>query len=80
MNEKNSAMSIGQFSFKKGWSQVKTVDAPEVRKKLMVALGVNSRAGFCNRMRGDIEPKITEARAIENVFAEYGITDIWGAE
>lgn len=71
-------MSTGQFSFKKGWSQVKTSDAPKVRKKLMVALGVNSRAGFCNRMRGDIEPKITEARAIESVFAEYGITDVWG--
>jgi len=25
-----------------------------------------------------VEPKVSEARAIEEIFAEYGIKEIWG--
>lgn len=73
-------MSKDLFSFMKGWSQVPNGDIPQCREKIMSALKIKTRAAFLNRMKGEIEPKVSEARAIENVFAEYGIKDIWGIE
>ena len=67
-----------RFSFQKGWAHVKQGDARAVRAKLMTALDITSRVSFLDRMKGKIEPLVTEAEAIERVFAEYGITDCWG--
>lgn len=71
-------MSKEQFSFNKGWSQVKNGDISECRARLMAALNINTRPAFLNRLKGEVEPKISEVRAIEAIFAEYGITDVWG--
>lgn len=71
-------MSKEQFSFNKGWSQVKNGDIAECREKLMVALNINTRMAFLNRLKGEVEPKVSEARAIEKVFAEFGVTEVWG--
>lgn len=69
-----------EFSFNKGWSQVKNGDMSECRKKLMAALNVKTRAAFLNRLKGEVEPKISEAKAIEDVFAKYGIKEVWGID
>lgn len=69
-----------EFSFLKGWNKVLQKDAKEVREKLMCALCITTNPGFLLRLRGRVEPKVSEAAAIEAVFAEYGITDIWGVE
>jgi hypothetical protein len=71
---------MNEFSFQNGWSQVRQKDVTEVREKIMNALGleVTSRASWALHLKGIVEPKVSEARAIENIFAEYGITDIWG--
>lgn len=71
-------MSKEQFSFNKGWSQVKNGDISECRAKLMAALGINTRMAFLNRLKGEVEPKVSEAKAIEAVFADYGIKAVWG--
>ncbi len=73
-------MSKEQFSFNRGWSQVKNGDITECRAKLMSVLGIRTRVAFLNRLKGEVEPKISEARAIEQVFAEYGVTEVWGME
>lgn len=67
-----------KFSFKKGWNQLPQTKTNEVRKKIMQALGLQTRTSFYPRLNGDIEPKLGEALAIEDIFNEYGITDIWG--
>jgi len=71
---------MDNFSFKKGYGQVQRKDAPEVRKKIMQALKLNlkSRGSWKLRLDGKVEPKVTEADAIIEIFKEYGITDIWG--
>lgn len=69
---------MGNFSFKKGYQQVQQKDAKDVRKKIMTALNLTSRRSWGLRLNGIIEPKVSEAQAIENIFNEYGITDIWG--
>lgn len=71
-------MSKEQFSFSLGWSQIKNSDIAHCRNRLMDVLGIKTRAAFLNRLKGDVEPKISEVKAIEKVFAEYGIKDVWG--
>lgn len=68
------------FSFKKGYQQVQQKDAKEVRQKIMTALNLTSRRSWGLRLNGFIEPKVSEAQTIENIFQEYGITDVWGHE
>lgn len=67
-----------RFSFRKAWGQVPKNKAEEVRKRIMDALGMKTRNTFYIRMRGEIEPKVSEAESIEKIFSEYGITDVWG--
>jgi hypothetical protein len=69
---------MNEFSFQKGWLQVKQGDASAVRSKLMVALNITTRMAFLDRLNGKVEPRVTEHCAIEEIFAEYGITEIWG--
>lgn len=67
------------FSFQKGWSQVKQGEAATVRSKLMAALNITTRMAFLDRLNGKVEPKVTEYAAIEKVFKSYGIKEVWGA-
>lgn len=69
----------GEFSFQKGWSQVRQSDVSTVRAKLMAALNITTRMAFLDRLNGKYEPKITEYREIEEIFGSYGITEVWGS-
>lgn len=70
---------MNNYSFQIGWSQVKQGDASTVRAKLMQALNITTRMAFLDRMNGKVEPKISEYKAIEKVFAEFGIEKVWGS-
>lgn len=70
---------MNEFSFKLGFSQVKRKDAKEVRERIMQALGLTTRASWYARLNGGVEPKVSEARAIEEVFMKFGITKVWGS-
>ncbi|GAE14639.1 MAG: hypothetical protein MR982_03315 [Bacteroides pyogenes] len=67
-----------EFSFWKGWSQVRMKDQADVRDKIMKALNINTRMAWSQRRLGKVEPKVSEAKAIEEIFAEYGIKQVWG--
>ena len=71
---------MNNFSFKKAWSQVRQKDIEEVRTSVMDALGLTTKVAFYNRLNGDVEPKVSEAKAIEDIFNNYGITEIWGED
>lgn len=66
------------FRFRRGYGQVQQKDIPKVREELMQALGVNNKMSLSNYMRGMIEPKVGQVKGVEEVFARYGIADIWG--
>jgi hypothetical protein len=76
--------SLGLKAFKKGfwrgYGQVQQKDAMKVRAKLFRALNIslNSPVHFNHYLNGRLEPSASKAQAIEAVFAEYGITDVWG--
>jgi hypothetical protein len=64
--------------FCKGYGQLQIKDEDSVYKELWVALGVSSRAAFSQYRKGKIEPKASQAEAVEKVFKKYGIKEIWG--
>lgn len=66
------------FSFLKGFNQVPVKFVPAVKKEIMQAIGVKTRVSWYQRLYGNVEPKVSEAAAIESVFAKYGISDVWG--
>ena len=71
---------MNNFSFKKAWSQVRQKDIEDVRNEIMAALALPTKRAFYNRLNGDVEPKVSEAKAIEDIFNKYGITEIWGED
>lgn len=73
----STELSIDKYSFKKGWGQVPNAKMKEVRIKLMQGLDIN-HSNFYNRLNGITEPKVSEAAIIEEIFNQYGITEIWG--
>ena len=66
-----------KIGFLKGLGQVQEKDSTNIRTDLMEALGVASRMSLSNYSRGLIEPKVSQANAVEAVFNKYGITEIW---
>ena len=68
-----------QFSFNKGWLQLRQGDIAACRKELMVVFNVTTRAAFLQRLKGNVIPNVLEAHNVEKVFAKYGIKDVWGA-
>lgn len=66
-----------KIGFLNGLGQVQEKDSANVRTELMAALGVASRMSLSNYSRGLIEPKVSQANAVELVFNKYGITEIW---
>jgi hypothetical protein len=72
-----------KFSFLKGFRQLPIGVVPEACDKIMKAMNLTSRSSFYNRLYGVFEPRVSEwettRKNVEKVFAEYGITDCWGA-
>lgn len=66
------------FSFQKGWSQIQNKDLKAVKEEIMTALNIKARVNWYSRLNGKVEPRVSEAHAIEGIFAKYDVTDIWG--
>ncbi len=66
-----------KIGFLKGLGQVQEKDSANVRAELMQALGVASKMSLSTYSRGLVEPKVTQATAVEAVFSKYGIKNIW---
>jgi hypothetical protein len=69
---------MADYAFKKGFSQVRKDRTKLVRKRIMKALGILTPPAFYQRLNGVVEPKISQAKIIEAVFAKEGITEVWG--
>ena len=67
-----------RFSFNQGFMQVQKKDLPAVKQAIMEALKIGTRASWLSRLNGKVEPKVSEAEAIEKIFKQYGITKVWG--
>ena len=67
-----------KFSFQRGYNQIQIQHKNEVKMKIMRALKITTPTSWYQRLNGNVEPRISEARKIEAIFARYGIKDIWG--
>jgi len=65
-------------SFHRGWEQLRVKDVGIVRTKLRAALEVTTIQGFKDRLFGRVLFDVLQRKAVEDIFAEYGITDVWG--
>lgn len=63
--------------FRKGYGSLMIKDKKTATEKLWQALGINSRSMFHMYLTGKIEPKVSQAAAIEFVFSSYGVNEIW---
>lgn len=71
---KNTSMD---YSFERAFDQVPHGEAKAVKTEIMAILKIKSRPAWFNRLRGNIVPRVDEAKAIEAVFARYGITRVF---
>lgn len=68
------------FSFLKGYNQIPVAKVAEVKSKILQALNLKTRVSWYQRLYGNVEPRISEVKAIESIFSEYGIEDVWGID
>lgn len=65
--------------FNAGYLQLRQMDVENATSDLWEALGINNRNSFTQYKTGKIEPKASQAAAVEAVFKKYGVTaNIWG--
>jgi hypothetical protein len=64
------------FSFKHAYRSLPANKMREVRERIKTELNIQDFA-FYARLRGNVEPKMSEAAIIQNIFAEYGILQVW---
>lgn len=71
---------MDKYGFKKGYGLVPNKDARKVRDEIMIAIGINSRTQWYQRLNGDIIPNVQEAKKIEEIFGKYGVNkkSVWG--
>lgn len=77
---KASAKNNAEYSFRRGYMQLAQRDVPKLRQQIMEELRITTPNAWSARVYGRTEPRVSEAQAIEKIFAEYGITDVWGLE
>lgn len=65
-------------AFRKGWLHLDPQHQEAVKAAIMQVLEVNTYASFLNYKNGKREMKKSQANAVEEIFAEYNVTDIWG--
>ena len=66
-------------AFKRGMSELRVKDIPDVREALYHILRVTTRQGFLNYQNGKVQTlDVDKARQIEALFASYGISNPWG--
>lgn len=68
---------MSEFSLIDAYRQIKNGDVERFRKDFMKTLGIKGRTTFFRRINGEVEPKVTEAERIEEVFKKYGVANIW---
>ena len=78
-NIEMSETTIYKEGFNAGFMQLRQIDVEAATKELWQALGINNRNTFAAYKFGRIEPKASQAVAVELVFRKYGVTtNIWG--
>lgn len=68
------------WAFNRGYSQVPRAKAKKLKNDIKEALGVKAYISFFRHLHGISMHTAEQAKDIEKIFNDIGITDIWGAE
>ncbi len=66
-----------KLSIKKGFDQVQHQHTDLVKSEIMSVLDIKSRTQWAAYLRGDVEPKMSKAMAIGEIFKKVGVTDFY---
>jgi len=66
------------YAFRKGSRQIPPRDKDRFIKAVMKILNVKTVQSYYCYERGERELKISQAVALEKLFAKYHVTEIWG--
>lgn len=66
-----------KLSIKKGFDQVQRQHLEPVKTDIMAVLEINSRTSWNAYLNGTVEPKLSKAVAIAEIFNRVGVTDIY---
>ena len=67
-----------QYAIGKGFVQLRAIDQPKVKAAVMALLSQTTPEAFGKVRRGERRMFSAEYKAIEEIFAEYGVADPWG--
>jgi len=65
-----------KYSFERAWEK-RIADTAAIKAKIMAVCNITTDASWRQRRRGEVIPRADEKEAIEQIFAEYGITAVW---
>ncbi|WP_346236707.1 hypothetical protein ABDK00_014250 [Niabella insulamsoli] len=77
-----SAIEVSPYSFEKGYRHIPQIHQADAIQDLMVFLKITSVSNLYRRMRGEVEPKVSEKEGIERIInGKYKVAkkNIWGA-
>lgn len=66
-----------KLSIKKGYDQVQNQHLEQVKNEIMSVLEINSRTQWNAYLNGKVEPKMSKALAIGEIFRKVGIEDFY---
>ena len=66
------------YAFNRGYRQISPNDRDRFIKAVMRILKVQTVQSYYVYCRGERELKISQAVALEKLFAKYGVAEIWG--
>jgi trehalose utilization protein len=78
-NREKSSLKTNPFSFRAAFDSLPRNKQSEVKRKIMNIIHVTTEKSVWDRINGNIEPKVSEAKAFEQLFRSYGIKIVWGA-
>jgi hypothetical protein len=75
---KKKRKEINPYSFRLAYEGIPRKMMKNVKIQIKELFDVKSDKAFYERMAGVIEPKISEAKNLELLFEDYGVTLVWG--
>lgn len=66
-----------KYGFKRGWNKANSAQKKSLMKGLMKIYEITTVQAVYARIRGDVEPRVSQADATERLFEKHNITDIW---
>jgi hypothetical protein len=73
-------MVTSENSFRRGWLKVPKGKLDDVKREIMRIMEIKAYSAWFSRLAGKKILRQIDKEAIEKVFAQHGISDIWGRE